>query len=149
MRDRRWDFLYDRQKQPIKELILDRFAEQLVKDLCVWPPPLEWMSEELARRYAPGLDAPPTESGIRFAFEIARLDLARDFEAVDRLMTNQADERWPGPAGTAAGQLLVRFVTESCLALKEHAEAARITRSDLARVLEEVEKRLFTAPGLD
>ena len=146
MRDRRWDFLYDRQKQPVKEYLLWRFAEELARELAAWPPPLvEWVSEELRRRWAAGLEEKPRDEVVRLALEVARLDLAREFEAIDRLVSSEAPRRWRTPAEQAAGHLLARFVTEKCLGLKEWAEGARLSRRDLVRSLEMVERLLF--PG--
>ncbi len=144
MRDRRWDFLYDRRSQPVKEFILERFAEQLAKDLSVWPPPVaEWVSEELRRRWAAGLSERPGDEALRLALELARLDLVRETEVMDRLMESEAPRRWRTPAEEAAGHLLVGFVTEMCLSLKEWAEGARLTRADLARAVRLAEERLF------
>jgi len=147
VRDRRWDFLYDRQKQPVKEVLLDRFAEELARDLAAWPPPVvEWVSEELRRRWAAGLEERPREEVVRLALEMARLDLAREYEAIDRLVSSEAARRWRNPAEEAAGHLLARFVTERCLGLKEWAEGARLTRDDLVRAVCAAERRLFPAP---
>ena len=41
VRDRRWDFLYDRQRQPVKAYVLERFAEELAEELRAWPPPFD------------------------------------------------------------------------------------------------------------
>ncbi len=143
MRDRRWDFLYDRQKQPVKAYLLERFAEELARELEEWPPPfVEWVSEELRRRWAAGAAERPREDVIRFALELARLDLLREFEEVERRLRDEA-HRLKTPAEAAAVHLLVRLVTERCLGLKEHAEAARIRREDLAGMLGLVERRLF------
>ena len=143
MRDRRWDFLYDRQRQPVKSYVLERFAEELAADLRGWPPPfVEWVSEELRARWAAGAAERPREDVVRFALELARLDLLREFEEIDRRLAAEA-HRLQTPAEEAALHLLVRLVTEKCLGLKEHAEAARIRREDLAGMLDEVERRLF------
>lgn len=143
MRDRRWDFLYDRQKQPVKSYLLERFAEELARELEAWPPPfVEWVSEDLRRRWAAGAAERPREDVIRFALELARLDLLREFEEVERRLRDEA-HRLKTPAEEAAVHLLVRLVTEKCLGLKEHAEAARIRREDLAGMLGLVERRLF------
>ncbi len=128
----------------MKEFILERFAEELAGDLSGWPPPvLEWVSEELRRRWAAGLSERPREEVLRLALELARLDLEREHEAMERLMEGEAPRRWRTPAEEAAGHLLVRFVTEKCLALKEWAEGARLTRADLARAVRLAEGRLF------
>ncbi|HEX9052116.1 MAG TPA: hypothetical protein VF841_16415 [Anaeromyxobacter sp.] len=143
MRDRRWDFLYDRQRQPVKAYVLERFAEELARELAAWPPPfVEWVSDELRARWAAGAAQRPRDDVLRFALEIARLDLLREFEEIDRRLGAEA-HRLQTPAEEAALHLLVRLVTEKCLGLKEHAEAARIRREDLARTLDDVERRLF------
>jgi hypothetical protein len=143
VRDRRWDFLYDRQRQPVKEYVLGRFAEELAGELAAWPPPfVEWVSEELRARWAAGAAERPRDDVLRFALELARLDLLREFEEIDRRL-EAGVHRLQTPAEGAALHLLVRLVTEKCLGLKEHAEAARIRREDLARMLDDVERRLF------
>lgn len=143
MRDRRWDFLYDRQRQPVVEYLLERFAERLAGDLSSWPPPLEWVSAELQHRYAAGLESRPSEAGIRLAFELARLDLTRELEASERLLDAEGPLSWRGPPETAAGHLLVQFLVESCLALKEAVTGARLTREQLAGALRLAEHRLL------
>jgi hypothetical protein len=143
VRDRRWDFLYDRQRQPVKAYILERFAEELARELRAWPPPfVEWVSEELRARWAAGAAEAPRDDVLRLALEVARLDLQREFESVERLLARES-HRLQTPAEEAALHLLVRLVTEQCLGLKEHAEAARLTRGDLAGSLELVERHLF------
>jgi hypothetical protein len=143
VRDRRWDFLYDRQKQPVKAYLLERFAEELAREIEAWPPPfVEWVSEELRRRWEAGAAERPREDVVRFALELARLDLLREFEEVDRRLRAEA-HRTRTPAEEAAVHLLVRLVTEKCLGLKEHAHAAGIRREDLADMLGHVERRLF------
>ena len=143
MRDRRWDFLYDRQRQPVKDYVLGRFAEELARELAAWPPPfVEWVSDELRARWAAGAAERPRDDVLRFALEIARLDLLREFEEIERRLAAES-HRLQTPAEEAALHLLVRLVTEKCLGLKEHAEGARIRREDLAGMLDDVERRLF------
>ena len=145
-RDRRWDFLYDREKQPVKEWLLARFAEALAEEVAAWPPAWEdAVPSELRARHGAGLEAPLPEAGLRFALELARLELARAFDRIDRLMIEEAPRRWCGEAETAAGHLLVRLVTERCLELKERAEGARLTREDLAGAVEQLERILYGA----
>jgi hypothetical protein len=144
VRDRRWDYLYDRQKQPVKDFILEKFAEQLAGDLSAWPPAfVEWGSEEERARHAAGLEERPRDEVLRFSLELARLDLAREYEAYESRMVNERPKRWLTPAEEAAGQLLVTLLTEQCLELKEHASAANLTRADLVRALELLERKLY------
>ena len=144
MRDRRFDHLYDLQKQPVKEVVLSRFAEELADRLRAWPPPdVEWLSEELRRRHAAGLQAPPRDEVLRLGLELSRLDLLREHERFDEAMRNRAPVVCQAPAEVAALQLVVLYVGEECLSLKEWAEGAKLTRADLARAVDLAERRLF------
>jgi hypothetical protein len=117
-RDPRWDFLYDRQKQPVKSFILERFTAEL--------------ADELRR-------GEPSEVALRLAIELARLDLAREW---DRLEARLDEATAAGPLRDEA-RALGRRIAESCLELKERAEAARFTREELAQALRLLEQRLF------
>lgn len=144
MRDRRYDWLYERQKQPIKQYLLERFAAELAAELEAWPPPdLEWESEALRRRWQAGATRPPGELVVRYALQIARLDLDREWEEIDRRMRGEAGGWWHTPEERSAGQLLVKLITERCLWLKERASGARLTRADLCGAIGLVEKELF------
>lgn len=143
MRTRRWDFLYELQKQPVKTFILGKFAEELARDLASWPPDFaEWVSEELRTRWAAGAADRPRDDVLRFALEIARLELVREFEEVERRL-EAGTHRLQSPSEEAALHLLVRLVTEQCLALEERAAGAKIRRPELAAALDDVERRLF------
>jgi hypothetical protein len=143
VRDRRWDFLYDRQTQPVRAYVLERFAEELAEELSRWPPPfLEWVSDELRRRWAVGTEQRPRDDVLRFALELARLDLLREFEEVERRLAAEG-HRLKSPAEAAALHLLVRLLTEKCLGLKEHADRLKLRREELAACLDDVERRLF------
>lgn len=144
VRDRRWDFLYDVHKRPVREVILERFSEELARELEAWPPAsAEWASEAAARRFAAGMAGPPRPQVLRLALALARLDLGREHDAFEERMRNEADATCSGKGEREALQLLVVFVTERCLALKEHAEGARLSRADLVRAVELAERRIF------
>jgi hypothetical protein len=144
VRNRRWDHLYELQKQPVKEVVLSRFAEELADRLRAWPPPdVEWLSEELRQRHAAGLAGPPRDEVLRLGLELSRLDLLREHEPFDEAMRHRAPVVCRGPAEEAALQLIVLYVGEECLSLKEWAEGAKLTRADLARAVGLAERRLF------
>jgi hypothetical protein len=133
MRDRRWDFLHDRQRRPVKEWIVERLGEELAADLSTWPLPLEWTEGAAAQGLDPALSGRPPATVMRLALEIARRDLARDFDGAERLAADGAERR--APADQAALRLVARFVSERCL--------AQLTRADLAAALDQAERRLF------
>jgi hypothetical protein len=149
VRDKRYDWLYERQKQPIKQYLLERFAAELADELAAWPPAdLEWESEALRQRWQAGAAGRPGPLVLRQALELARLDLQRRWEEIDRRLAAEADGWWRTPEERSAGHLLVRLLTERCLWLKEEASGARLTRDDLCGALDLVERRLFTVtPG--
>jgi hypothetical protein len=143
VRDRRFDFLYDRQKQPVRTYVLERFAEELARELSDWPPPfVEWVSDELRARWAAGMAEKPPQRVVRLALALSKLDLAREFEEEERLLEREGPQAWQTEAERAAGHLLVRYVTERCLGLKEYADPMRLTRPELIGALELVEKKL-------
>ena len=143
-RDRRWDHLYDRQKQPVKSYLLERFAEELAGELAAWPPPFaDAVPDELLARHAAGLGTTLGEAALRFALRVARLELRREFAEIDRLMREEAARHWQGAEEAAAGHLLVRYLTERCLALKEQTTGVELAREELALALELAERRLF------
>lgn len=143
MRDRRWDYLYERQAQPVKEYVLDRFAEELARELEAWPPPeVEWESQAERARWSAGAAAHPRDDVLRLALEVARLDLAREFERMDAYLESER-HRLQSPAEEAALHLVARLVTEACLELKERADRLRLTRADLVAAVGQVERRLF------
>jgi hypothetical protein len=143
VRDRRWDYLYDRERQPVKEYVLDRFSEELADELRAWPPAeLEWSSEVERARWAAGAAAHPRDDVIRLALEIVRLDLSREFERIEAHLARQA-HRLQSPAEEAALHLLARLVTEACLELKDRADRMRLGRADLVAAVDRVERRLF------
>jgi hypothetical protein len=144
VRDKRYDWLYERQKQPVKQYLLERFAGELAGEVAAWPPAdLAWETEALRLRWQAGAARPPGELVIRYALELARLDLQRQWEEIDRRMQGEADTWWRTPEERSAGQLLVKFLTERCLWLKEEASGARLTRADLCGALDLVERVLF------
>ena len=145
MRDKRYDWLYERQKQPVRQYILEKFAETLAEELLAWPPPdLEWESEPLRLRYQAGAAGRPRDEVLRFALGLSRLELARELEALEQALGGEAAaRRLRSDAERAAAFLLERLVTERCLWLKEYADGARLTRADLVGALDLVERRLF------
>jgi hypothetical protein len=143
VRDRRWDFLYDQQRQPVKEYVLEQFAGELAGEVGAWPPAeLEWASDAERARWGAGVAAHPRDDVVRLALEIARLDLAREFERMDAHLARQA-HRLRSPAEEAAVHLLSRLVTEACLELKDRADRIRLSRADLVSAVDAVERRLF------
>jgi hypothetical protein len=141
-RDRRWDFLYDQQRQPVRAFVVERLGEELAQDLSSWPPPVEdFVDEALRARWAAAVAAQPRDAVVRLALEAARLELARDWDGAERRIEEERERLATGEED--AVRLLARFLTEKCLAFKEWAEGARLGRGDLEDALRAAERRLF------
>ena len=143
-----YDWLYELRPIPIKQELLQQLAKQLAEELRAWPPALdEWARPEDAARYERAAAAPPPPQALlRYAFKIARLDLQREFEAIDAEMRN---ERWrahaaPGPEYEQL-QLLIQWLVHVLLMIQERVESA-LTRRDLVHALDLVEARVAPSP---
>ena len=142
-RDRRWDYLYDVGRQPVKEYVLARFARELADELRGWPLPFdECVPGELLARHAAGLAERPRDVVVRFALRLSRLELRREFDEVDRLVQGESSLHWQSRSEAAAGHLLVRLVTERCLELMERASGLGLSRAALAGAVASAEELL-------
>ena len=143
MRDRRFDHLYEKSRQPVKEWVLERFAEALAEELREWPPAnLAWSSEAERARWEAATAARPREEVVRLALEMARLDLRREFDEAEALLARRAP-RLRGGIEEAAARLLSRTASEACLELAERADRMRLSREELIAALHAVERQLF------
>ncbi len=129
----------------MKDFLLARFAEELATELASWPPPFErWVSAELRARWAEGALERPRDDAVRFAFELARLELERAFPEIERRLEHGSPHL--SMPERSAVHLLARLLTERCLDLQERAEGARLRRPDLVSGLFVAEQRLLRAP---
>lgn len=142
----RWDWIYDLEKQPINDYLLDRLAEDLEKDLRSFPPAIESWEDETARaRFEPLLlsGRAPSELAVRTAIWLAQADLRREFEEVDRFMRGGGlDDRLSSPEDRELCRFLWRFLEDKVLAFSE-ATQSRFRRAELADSLTRLEKRLY------
>src|SRR5207237_120744 len=106
-RDRRWDFLYDRQRQPVKAFILEKLAEALAQDLAAWPPGDLTVDEALPEvqqaAVRTALASRPREEVIRFALARPPPELRTDVSvsALTPAFDNRAMKAAPCPAASA------------------------------------------------
>jgi len=141
----RHDWLYELRPVPIREKVVEELGRHLAGELATWPPPVEdWLSETERARFAPLYADPkrPASWVYRYAFHLVRLELAREYEAIDWEMRNEA---WRAHVGTAgemeAVHLLVRWLMDVLLAVKERTGQG-LSREDLGKVVDEVERRV-------
>ena len=142
----RWDHIFDGKPRELKEFVLDQVADQLTRDLRAFPPPIdEWLDQSLQDRYRPVLErvTPPELETFRVGCELARRELLRDYELIDRFCRSPELARL---APTELEQQTVHFVTrylvDSALAFQEFAQG-KFKRQELVELIEKVEERLL------
>ncbi len=139
----RYDWLYELKPVPLKEKVIEEVARQLARDLRGWPPPVEeWLSENDRLRFEALYKEPrrPDDSVLRYAFRLVRLELEREYEAIDYEMRN---EKWREHGSQESDRecvlLLMRWLTDALLAVKE-LSGQRLTRGDLVDVTGRIER---------
>ncbi len=142
----RWDHILDGKPRELKEYVLDQVADELAKDLRSFPPPIdEWLDESLHERYRPVLArvTRPELETLRVSCELARRELLRDYELIDRFCRSP---EFPRLAPTDLEQQTVHFITrylvDSALAFQEFAKG-KFRRAELVTLVEKVEERLL------
>ena len=148
----KWDRLLDQRPKPLTTHLLDEVAKLLSKDLAKFPPPIEGFESASAEaRFRPLFDEPtrPSDDVFRVAFHLARLEIAREIEAVDDYMRNSRYKSLaPSPRDYLAMLFLSRWLTEQMLGLRE-AVQTRVPREKLVECLSNVERQLLGSPTLN
>ena len=141
----RYDWLYELRPVAIKEKLLGALGDHLARDLEAWPPPVEdWLSETDRARFAPLYEAPvqPSPGGFRYACHLVRLELRREYEAIDYEMRNDGWAEWfEDRRDLEKVHLLTRWLLDALLSVKE-ASGQNLTRGDLETVVDDLERRL-------
>jgi len=143
----RWDWLYERQPQPLKAWVLDQVARELARAVEEFPPHVEeWERPEQRARFEPVFEAVrgrPGSGPVRLALRLLRLEIARDYEQIDRIMTGgEAD----GLAAPGLQHELAVFLwqhwLDQVLAFGEFAQG-KFRRAELAGLVDRLEARLL------
>lgn len=142
-----YEWIYERQSQPLKEYVLDEVAKTLAQAVEEFPPIIEeWEREDLRLRFEPMLLAlkgrRPELNVVRVALTLFRLELDRDVVAIDDYMRN---ERWAAEGLSLVDReqavFLWQFWTEQVLVFKDYA-ADKFKWSELMGLADRLEKRL-------
>ncbi len=141
----RYDWLYELRPVTIKAKLLQALGDHLAQDLAGWPPPVEdWLSERDRQRFAPLYEAPvrPSPGAVRYACHLVRLELRREYEAIDFEVRNDGWTEWfEDRRELEKVHLLTRWLLDALLAVKE-ASGQNLTRGDLEAVVDDLERRL-------
>ncbi len=125
-------------------MLADEVVKTLVHDLSAWPPPVsEWFDRDKEKRFAPVLGpgaARPSSSVLSAAFELARWELERRYDALDDFARNdRARSIASDPGERLALEFLHAWLTDSMLEL---LEVSPLRRPRLVDCLARAEKRL-------
>jgi hypothetical protein len=141
-----YEWIYERESQPLKEYVLDEIAKGLAKVVEEFPPVIdEWEREDLRARFEPLLarrtGRPPLDV-VREAVGLYRLELERDIEAIDQYMR---EERWRAAGLSEDDRELVVFLwqywTEQTLAFKDYADG-KFKWAELSALADRLNERL-------
>ena len=149
MRSPKWDHLFDAKPIPVIDHVIVEVAKLFAEDLKQWPPAVEEFDESTGASVRAMLAQNPPRPDSRVwveAFRVARLDLAREFDAHAEYFRNQ---RFLATGLTEADRPMIlflsRYMTEQVLALSEATEG-RINRRLMLNVLDNTERFFF--PGV-
>lgn len=146
MQPSKWDLVLGTRPVPLIEHLVAEVSRLFAGDLSEWPPEVEAFDAATGAQLSALVQAHPSRPHPALyeeAFRLTRLDLSREFEALDDYWRNQ---RWlsAGLAAKDKGLLLFlsRFMAEQLLALGE-ATDGRITRSRMLDVLDRTRTTFF------
>jgi len=142
----RWDFLADHKPQELKDYVLDQVADRLAEELRAYPPSIEeWLDDAARGRFQRALarSSQPGSETLRVACEIARRELLRDYDLIDRFWRS-ADRRalLGDELEEETAHFLTAWLVDAALAFQEVAQG-KFTRRELVLLIEKVEDRLL------
>lgn len=142
----RWDHLVDRKPQDLKDYVLDQVADRLAAELRAWPPALdEWLDDSARRRFRAAIERPsaPGLSTLRVACEMARRELLRDYDSIDRFWRSGAHRGLiPDELEETTAHFVTQYLVDASLAFQELARD-KFDRRELVTLLEKIEDRLL------
>jgi hypothetical protein len=142
----RWEHILDQKPRELKDYVLDQVADMLSADLREFPPPIEeWLDDALRVRYHPVLTrlGKPELETYRVALELAREELLREYERIDRFCRSPEYHRLlPNQLEEQSAHFMTRYLVDSALAFQEFAQG-KFKRLELVSLIEKIEDRLL------
>ena len=142
----RWDRLAEQKPQELREYALGMAADEIAGELRSFPPRIEeWLDPAVRDKYQAVLvrPSPPPEPTLRVACELARRELMRDHELVDRFFQSGAYRaELPDDLEEQTAHFLARFLVDSALDFQEFGKG-KFSRKDLVSLVEKLEDRLL------
>ena len=143
----RWDDIEERlRKHELRDYVLDQVAQQLVAELSAFPPRIEeWLDAALEARYRAVLarPSPPDLEVFRVACELAREELLREYELIDRFCRSPEFRRLvPDALDEQTVHFTTRYLVDSALAFQDLTKG-KFKRAELVALIEKVEDKLL------
>lgn len=133
---KRWEWMEGLTAETPAEALGRHVAKMLADELEGWPPEVDFSDEGQRARFAPlfAAGAPrPAFTAIEAGVERLKLELARDFEALDHDARNHGLEKaCPAPLEQLAAQFAWTYLSESFAELFERTESRFKRRHALA-----------------
>jgi hypothetical protein len=142
----RWDWLAEQKPQELREYALGMAADEIASEMRSFPPAIEeWLDPAEREKYQAVLARPsaPAEPTVRVACELARRELMRDYELVDRFFRSGAYRaELPDDLEEQTAHFLARFLVDSALDFQQFGKG-KFSRKDLVSLIEKLEDRLL------
>lgn len=144
-----WEWLYEREAQPLKAYVLDEVARQLAAAVERFPPDIDAFERpEVERRFALVLAenrGRPSLPCVRVALKLYRWDLEREIELIDRYVKggHLEAEAHLSRLEWELAQLLWQYWLDQTLAFSEYAQG-KFRRAELTGLADRLWQRLVT-----
>ena len=147
---KRWERVLDQKPIPLLEHLLDEVARLLGTELLGWPLGVQELDVATGGAFLDLLAADalrPPRPVFTEALRLASWDLEHSTDAVDEYFRNRRyREAGLADANRPALLLVTRWLLEQLLSLGEATEG-RVSRADMAGVLDRLERALASAPA--
>lgn len=144
-----YEWLYERQSQPLEEFVLDEVTKVFARAVESFPPEIEyWEREDLRLRYEPVLAqrGRPADRVVRLALKLLRWEILREVEEIDRYLAGGHDSEYDlGPLERETALFLWNHWVNELLSFLDIAQG-KFSRRRLLGLVERLESRLLPGP---
>ena len=144
-REDRWAWVEDLRLQSATDILANEAGKHLADEILAWPPRVNWTDPveqaKFAALFATGAVMPSADA-MRLGFELARLELRREHDAIAHALRNATVAG--NPDDMLAVRFLWRWVSEWLFELNERT-ASQVRRAQLIAAIDHAEARVAAA----
>ncbi len=141
----RWEWLEKLSPEPAILVAVKYMAKLVADELTSWPPEVSAAEGQASSRFAELLEpgaVRPSLAAYEEALKRARMELTRDFDAIDFYERNHhLAKACPSPRDQLASEFIQHYILESFFVLMERTDH-RVKRKDVIIGVEFVEQRI-------